>query len=396
MSISIIGTSHSKFGKLEESIYDLITKVGKEAIKDSEVDPKDIGGIWIGNYSGGLFNNQEHLGPYAMNIHPDLRFTPATKVENACASGSAAIESAKFAIESGAIKYALVIGVEKMTTLDTRGVTNALATASYYPEEGAKGITFPGLFAEYAKGYMKYYDYSLEKLEPILAKIASKNHINALENNFAQMPLNISPEDILSKPDKKNPMIAYPLRLMDCSLVSDGAAALVLTTSDIATRTKDKVVEISSLVHTTDYLSLTLGKRSNYELTAGKIAINRAYQQAGITVNDLDFVEVHDCFTINELLSYEALGITPDGQGFRALEDGTVYSDGRLPVNLSGGLKAKGHPVGATGVSMAVLATRQLLGNPIGKQAKDANIGMSFNIGGSAASNYAIVYKRTK
>lgn len=396
MSISIIGTSHTKFGKLDESIYDLIVKVGREALEDSEVDPKDIGGIWVGNYSGGLFNNQEHLGPYTMNIHPDLRFAPATKVENACASGSAAIECAKHAIESGEIKYALVIGVEKMTSLDTKGVTKTLATASYWPEEGAKGITFPGLFAEYAKGYMAHYDYSLEKLSPILAKIASKNHINALENPLAQMPMNISAEDILNKPDNKNPMIAYPLRLMDCSLVSDGAAAMVITTTEIAKEVKDEVVEISALVHTTDYLSLTLGKRSNYELTAGKKAIQRAYEIAGITVNDLDFAEVHDCFTINELLSYEALGIAPDGQGVRALEEGIVYADGKLPVNMSGGLKAKGHPVGATGASMAVLATRQLLNKAVGIQKKDAQIGMTFNVGGSAASNYAIVYKRVK
>ena len=164
MSVSVIGTYHSKFGKLDDSIYELLVKAGQGALEDSGVAAKDIDGIWIGNYSGGGFNNQEHLAPYSMNIHPDLRFTPATRVENACASGSAAIREAKLAVEAGAVKYALVIGVEKMTSLDTKGVTKALAMASCWPEEGAEGMTFPGLFAEFAKGYKAEYDIDDEEL----------------------------------------------------------------------------------------------------------------------------------------------------------------------------------------------------------------------------------------
>ena len=392
MSIGVIGTSHTKVGRLDKTVYELMEEAGKEALKDSGVDAKKIDGIWIGNYSGGGFNKQEHLAPYAVNIDEDLRFTPATRVENACASGSAAIKDAKNALLAGEVDYALVIGVEKMTDLDTRGVTEVLAMASYWPTEGKEGMTFPGLFAEYAKGYMAKYGYDQDELREVLAKIAAKNHRNALENPLAQMPWDCDYSEILEMPDDKNPEIAPPLRLYDCSLISDGAAAMVLTRSDLAEETADDYVEITALAHTSDYLDMD--KRAKYEFTAGKKAIEQAYDQAGISLDDLDFVEVHDCFTIAELLAYEALGMAEDGKGKEVIEDGTSTKDGKLPVNLSGGLKAKGHPVGATGVSMAVLATRQLMGNAIGHQIDDPKLGLTFNVGGSAASNYALVFKK--
>lgn len=396
MSISVIGTYHSKFGMLEENIYDLILNAGRGALKDSGIEAEAIGAVFLGNFSAGQFVNQEHLGAMVVDIDPGLRFKPSTRVENACASSSGAIEMAAYALEAGKIDYALVIGAEKMTSLDTKGVTKALATASYWPTEGAMGMTFPGLFAEYAKGYMKHYDYSLEQMRITFAKIAAKNHTNALENPLAHMPMAITAEKILGKEDRKNPIIADPLRLFDCSLVSDGAAALVLTRTENALKIKDEVVEISAIGHTTDYLSLTSGKRADYELTAGKLAIKKALDEAGLSVWDLDFAEVHDCFTINELLSYEALGIAEDGKGHLALEEGIVYRDGKLPVNLSGGLKAKGHPVGTTGASMAVLATRQLLGKAVGIQKEGAERGLTFNVGGSSASCYALAYRRIK
>ncbi len=393
MAIYVIGSYHSKVGRLEESIYQLLVNAGRGALQDAGIAPERIGGIWIGNYSGGCFNNQEHLAPYALNIDPALRFTPATRVENACASGSAAIESAKNALEAGAVDYALVIGVEKMTALDTRGATKVLAMASYWEEEGVKGISFPALFAEYAKGYMAKYGIEKDCFRTTLARIAAKNHTNAVANPLAQMPWECTYQDILIKPEEKNPLIAEPLRLYDCSLISDGAAALLLTTEENA-EFADHLVELSALVHTTDYLALS--KRANDQFTAGKKAIEKAYQQAGITVDSLDFAEVHDCFTIAELLAYEAMGLADPGEGSKLLEDGSVEYGGRLPVNLSGGLKAKGHPVGATGVSMAVLACRQLLDKAIGHQIEGAKTGLVFNIGGSAASNYALIFKRVK
>lgn len=392
MSVSIIGTSHSKFGKLEENVYELLVNAGKGAIKDSGLKASEIDGIWIGNYSGGGFNNQEHLAPIALDIDPDLRFTPATRVENACASGSAAIKEAKNAIESGNCESALVIGVEKMNSLDTKGVTKVLAMASHWEKEGKEGMTFPGLFAEFAKGYMDKFDISESELQDTLAMISSKNYRNALENPYAHLPLDLTKEDILELPDKKNPMVAYPLRLNDCSLVSDGAAAVVITKTENAKKMDKEAVEIAALSHVTDYLEID--KRPNYKFEASQIAVKKAYEKANITVDDLDFAEVHDCFTIAELLAYNALGLVENGNERQVLLDGTVTKEGKLPVNISGGLKAKGHPVGTTGVSMAVLATRQLLGNPIGHKVNNAKIGITLNFGGSAVSNYATVFKK--
>lgn len=394
MAVYVVGTYHSKVGRLEEDLYQLLVQAGQGALKDAGVPAKEIDGIWVGNFSGGGFNSQEHLAPCAVDIDPDLRFKPATRVENACASGSAAIAAAKNAIEAGEAELALVIGVEKMTTLNTAGVTGVLAMASYWPEEGAQGMTFPGLFAEYAKGYSARHGLSADDLRVMLAKVTAKNHTNALANPLAQMPWECTYEDILNRPDEKNPVVAPPLRLFDCSLVSDGAAAIVLASEKKAKEIKEELVELAALVHTTDYLPIS--KRSNSEFVAGKKAIQKAYELANITVDDLDFAEVHDCFTIAEVLAYEALSLVPDGKGAQALDEGLVELGGKLPVNVSGGLKAKGHPVGATGVSMAVLATRQLLGEAIGHQVPNAEIGLTYNIGGSAVSNYALIFKRTR
>lgn len=393
MSICILGTSHTKFAKLPNNIYELIVESGKNAIEDTQINPNEIDGIWIANYGSLDFNNQGHLGPVGIDIDESLRFRPCVKVESACASGSAAILQAINAIESGRARFALVIGAEKMTSLDTKGVTQVLAKGSYWPGEGAMGMTFPGLFAEYAKGYKAHFGFSDQQLREMFAKVSSKNHKNALLNPLAQMPQDIEPQDILNMPDNKNPIITDPLRLYDCSLITDGAAAVVLANTEDAKSIKNNgLVEILALEAACDYLSIS--KRANYEFTAGKVAIKKAYEKTKITLNDVDFAEVHDCFTIAEILAYEALGITKDGEGYKALEEGIVYKDGKLPVNLSGGLKAKGHPVGATGVSMAVIASRQLTGKALGYQLKNPEIGLTFNIGGSAASNFATIFKR--
>ncbi|MGM0421285.1 MAG: thiolase domain-containing protein [Bacillota bacterium] len=392
MTISIIGTGHTPFGRLEDSLYDLLKQAGREALEDSGINGKDIGRIFVANYSAGSFNNQEHLGPYSLEISEDLRYTPAVRVENACASGSAAIQAAQEALLSGSIDYALVVGVEKMTSLDTRGAMKALSKASYWPTEGAEGMTFPGLFAEFAKGYKDHHDIPEEELRETFAMIAAKNHKNATANDYAQMPWDCNYEEILDLADDKNPVIAEPLRLYDCSLITDGAAALVLTRTDLAQKGDRDAVEIAALSQVTD--TLELSQRANYEFTAGRMAVEQAYEEAGITVDDLDFAEVHDCFTIAELLAYETLGLTAAGEGRKAIAEGWTEPGGRLPVNLSGGLKAKGHPVGATGVSMAVLAARQLTGIPIGLAVNDPKYGLSFNIGGSAATNYALVYRK--
>ncbi len=391
MSIGVIGTYHSKFGKSDQSIYQMLDQAVSGALKDAGIGAKKIGGIWVGNYSGGGFNKQEHIAPLALNGDPGLRFTPTTRVENACASGFAAISQARNAILAGEVDYALVVGIEKMTSLKTKGVTEVLAMASHQTDEAQKGFTFPGLFAEFAKGYMEEYEISEEELTHALRCIASKNYRNALKNDCAQMAREWTEEDIASLPEEKNPMIAYPLRLHDCSLVSDGAAAIVLTRSENVAALGRDYVEMLELTHVTDYLEIE--KRAKYEFTGAIKAVDRLYKKVGITVENLDFVEVHDCFTIAELLAYEAIGLAKPGKACDLLKDRSVYPGGRLPVNASGGLKAKGHPVGATGVSMAVLATRQLLGNPLGERVENAKMGLTLNLGGSAVNNYVALFK---
>lgn len=393
MSVYIIGTAHTKFGKLDgKSIYDLINEAGKSVFEDSPVEPRDVGGIWLANFNAPVLNNQNHLAPLVLDVSNDLRFKPATSVENACASGMTAIIQAINALNAGEIDVAFVIGVEKMTGLDTKGVTFALAQAAHWEAEGSKGMTFPGLFAEFAKGYMKKYNISLERLREAFAKVASKNHKNALHNPLAHLPKDISYEQILNLPAEKNPIIADPLRVYDCSLVTDGAAAIILTNKKEIANKYNCLVEIASIKHVSDFLRID--QKKNYTLEGAKIAIQGAFKEANVTLNDLDFAEVHDCFTIAEILIYEAMGLSKNGEGYKVIDDGTVLPDGRLPINLSGGLKAKGHPVGATGVSMAVVATRQLMGKPIGLSVKNARIGLTFNLGGSAATNIAAIFKR--
>jgi acetyl-CoA C-acetyltransferase len=397
VNVSIIGTYNSKFGRLEDkTIYDLIIEAGQGAIKDAGIEAADIDAVYVGNFSSAGFCNQEHLAPVAIEVHKDLRFKPVTKVEAACASSSAAVYEGVYSILAGRAKNVLVIGAEKMTALETKEMMKVLSMASFWPEEGGQGKSFPGLFSEFADGYMKHYGYTEEQMRKWLAMAGSKNYRNALQNPLAHMPRKFTYQDILALPPEKNPKIAGLLHLHDCSLVSDGAAALVLTTSDRAKTLKEKVVEFAGIGHTTDYLDL--GKRENYVLNAGKLAIKKALDEAKMTLADVNVAEVHDCFTITEILIYEAMGLAPDGQGWKLLEDehSTVYPGGKLPVNLSGGLKAKGHPVGATGASMHVLIARQLMGEAIGIQAGNPSVGLTYNIGGSGASNLVSVLKRTK
>ena len=395
MNVSIIGTYNSKFGRLEDkTIYDLIVEAGRGAIEDSGLEPKDIDAIYVGNFSSAGFCNQEHLAPAAMEIHPDLRFKPYTKVEDACASSTAAVFEGIYSILSGRYKNVLVIGAEKMTAIKTREMMKVLSMASYWPTEGEKGLTFPGLFSKFADGYMKKYGFSKEQMRTWLAMSGSKAYRNALQNPLAHMPRKYTYKDILELPPEKNPQIAGLLHLHDCSLVSDGSAALVLTTTENAKKLKDTVVEFAGIGHVTDHLELE--KREDYILNAGKMAINKALDEAGITIDDVDVAEVHDCFTITEILILEAMGLAKDGEGWKLLEDekSIIYPGGKLPVNLSGGLKAKGHPVGATGASMHVLIARQLMNNAIGIQADNPEIGLVYNIGGSAASNLVSILKK--
>ncbi|HEY9593969.1 MAG TPA: propanoyl-CoA acyltransferase, partial [Spirochaetia bacterium] len=373
--VSIVGAYNTKFGSFVQknketgevkdlkSIYELILEAGRGALADAGIPGSEIDGVWVGSCAPGLFVEQEHLASFAVEVDPEgLRFKPMTRCEDACASGSVALYNALYAIEAGRARAALVIGAEKMNLLDTKGVTHALATCSYWPEEGAAGMTFPGLFAEYAKGYAARYGLSPEKLARMLATVSALCYRNGVENPLAHFGAGGPPaklglftaEAILGLPSEKNPVIAEPLHLHDCSLVTDGAAAVVLMRSDAA-RGRNKVVEISGIGHTNERLPIR--RRPNMsELLAGKEAVRRAFREAGIGVSDVDMAEVHDCFTINQLLSTEALGFSADGRaGYDYMDGRFTKDDPKVCVNLSGGLKSKGHPVGATGVSMHAL-----------------------------------------
>jgi acetyl-CoA C-acetyltransferase len=296
----------------------------------------------------------------------------------------------------------LVIGVEKMSLLDTPGVTATLATCSYYPEEGKQGVTFPGLFAELAKAYAAHYKYPESELRVQLAHVAALCYRNAARNPLAHVQNGPATADaILALPGAgrgSNMMVAPPLRLHDCSLVSDGAAAVVLTGTAAARATRSKVVEIAGIGHSVEHLALS--KRANkHELGAGKDAVAKAYREAGIAAENVDVAEVHDCFTINQLLTVEALGLAQDGRaGIDHMAGRFGAEDDRVCVNLSGGLKAKGHPVGATGASMHVMVYKQLMGEPIGAApAKKApEVGVTFNVGGSGVTNCVSVLRRVR
>ncbi len=380
MDAHIVGWGHTPFGRMSESVEELVCQAAKEAISHANIDPKEIDGIWLGHYNGGLVPDG-FISSLALQVSPDLRFTPATRLENACASGSAAVFAARNAIKAGTAKVTLVIGVEKMTAKDTKGVAESLMTASYQAEEG--GITFPQVFGRYADAYFQAYG---DKSE-ILARIAAKNHTNSVKNPLAQMQKDVG-FDFCNLVSEKNPLVAPPLRLTDCSLISDGAAALIMVADDMS-NDFDRAVSFKAGVQVNDFLPMSSRDILKFEGPAE--AFRRAFREAKIDVSDLDFAEVHDCFTIAELLIYEAMGLAKTGRGSDLVLDGTVHSDGALPINLSGGLKAKGHPVGATGVSMHALTAAQISGEAGTLQKEGASLGCIFNMGGSGVANYCSI-----
>ena len=416
--VSIVGAHNSKFGSWVErnretgeivdlrSIYELVIEAGRGALADAGIEGRDVDGVWVGSCAPGLFANQEHLASFATEIDPEgLRFKSMTRCEDACASGSVALYDALYAVESGRAAVALVIGAEKMSLLDTEGVTHALATCSYWPEEGGKNTTFPCLFAEYARRYREHHELADADLERMLATVAALGYRNGVDNPLAHFGKGgpsdrlglFTAEAIMRLPPEKNPQIAAPLRLHDCSLVTDGAAAVVIMRSDDARSAARKAVEIAGIGHVNERLPVSA--RSNmHELLAGKEAVRRAFAEARVTVADVDLAEVHDCFTITQLLTTEALGLSRDGRaGFDYLDGRFTRDDDRCAVNLSGGLKAKGHPVGATGVSMHAFLYKQLCGEPIGAtlSGRTPEVGASFNIGGSGVTNCVTVLRRT-
>ncbi|HEY5066338.1 MAG TPA: acetyl-CoA acetyltransferase [Xanthobacteraceae bacterium] len=388
MTACIVGWAHTPFGKLaDETVESLIVRVANAALIDAGVAPRDVDEIMLGHFNAG-FSAQDFSASLVLQASPDLRFKPATRVENACATGSAAVHQGLKSIAARAARIVLVVGVEQMTTTSGPEIGRNLLKASYVREEADIDGGFAGIFGKIASLYFQRWGDQSDAL----ARIAAKNHKNGVGNPYAQIRKDLGYEFCRAESDK-NPRVAGPLKRTDCSLVSDGAAALVLTDIETAL-TLNKAIVFRAAEHVQDFLPMS--RRDVLKFEGCALGWQRALKQAGVGLNDLSFAEVHDCFTIAELLVYEAMGLAPEGQGARVIADGISAKDGVLPINPSGGLKAKGHPIGATGVSMHALTAMQLTGTAGDMQIKDARLGGVFNMGGTAVANYVSILERLR
>ena len=383
---NIIGWGHNKFGRNDsQSTEDMIAEVVSEAISHAQVDPKDIDNIVVGTFNNGFQKQDFHGALPAINCEV-LKHVPSLRVENACATGSAAIHTALNSIEAKRSKLNLVVGVEKMTDRSTKEAGDILLGASYRKEEDKIDGGFAGVFAQITDTYFQRYGDQTK----YLSKIAAKNHKNGAVNPYAHMQVDLG-FDFCNKVSEKNPLVAPPLKRSDCSMISDGAAALIIADDELALEA-EKAISFKARVQMNDLMPMS--KRDKTEFRGASLSWKKALSDAQVNLMDLSFVETHDCFTIAELIEYEAMGLTQRGEGYKVLEEGTVYKDGKLPINPSGGLKAKGHPVGATGVSQHVMACMQLVGEAKDMQIKDASLGGIFNMGGSAVANYVSILER--
>ena len=388
MTACIVGWAHTPFGRLEgETVESLIVRVATEALADAGVAAADVDEIVLGHFNAG-FSAQDFTASLVLQASADLRFKRASRVENACATGSAAVHQGLKAIAASTARIVLVVGAEQMTTTPGPEIGRNLLKASYVREEAEIDGGFAGIFGQIAARYFQRWGDQSDAL----ARIAAKNHKNGVGNPYAQIRKDLGYEFCRTE-SEKNPRVAGPLKRTDCSLVSDGAAAVVL--ADVTTALKlGKAVALRAAEHVQDFLPMS--KRDVLKLEGCAQAWARALASAGVALSQLSFIETHDCFTIAELMEYEAMGLVPEGQGARAVAEGLTEKSGPLPVNPSGGLKAKGHPIGATGVSMHALAAMQLMGAAGEMQVKNASLGGIFNMGGTAVANYVSILERIK
>ncbi len=383
MTACIVGWAHTPFGKHEsEDPESLIVRVAVEALSDAGLEPGEVDEIVVGQFNEG-FSPQAFPASLVLQADERFRFKPATRVENACATGTAAIHQGLKTIEAKRGRFVLVVGVEKMTGIPGPEIGGVLLKASYLKEEAEIEGGFAGVFGRIAQQYYQKHGDQTEAL----AMIAAKNHKNGVANPLAQLRKDLGFE-FCRDVSEKNPIVAGPLKRTDCSLVSDGAAAVVLADVETAL-SMDKAVVFRAASQANDYLPMS--KRDITLFEGCEVAWKRALSQARLGLDDLDLVETHDCFTVAELLEYEAMGLTPRGQGAKAILEGWTQKDGKLPVNPSGGLKSKGHPIGATGVSMHIMASMQVLGRAEDMQVRDAKLAGIFNMGGAAVANYASI-----
>ncbi|MEQ5870837.1 acetyl-CoA acetyltransferase [Sagittula sp. NFXS13] len=384
----IVGWGHTPFGKSDHpDTESLMAAAVAEALDHAGIIPEDVDGIFAGVFNNG-FSPQDFQG--ALVAMGDERFahTPATRYENACATGSAALHGAMDFIAAGRGRIALVVGAEKMTATPTAEVGDILLGASYRKEEADISGGFAGLFGQIAGSYFQRYGDKSEEL----AMIAAKNHANGMSNPLAHMRKDFGTAFCNTVSDK-NPLVAGPLRRTDCSLVSDGAAVLVLADAETAAEMK-RAIAFRARSHVNEIMALS--RRDVLEFAGARRAWSQAFEQSGLTLDDLSLVETHDCFTVAEMLEYEAMGLAERGEGGRVIREGISAKGGKLPVNASGGLKSKGHPIGATGVSLHVMAAMQLTEDAGDMQIPGAEIAGVFNMGGAAVTNYVSILERVK
>ncbi|HLC93237.1 MAG TPA: thiolase domain-containing protein [archaeon] len=385
-SVSIISVGLTRFGEhWDKNFKELIAEAGTKAIVDSGLERKDIQAVYGGCMASGRFVGQEHIGALIAD-QLGLNPIPATRIEAACASGGVALRNGYMAVGSGMYDVVAVGGVEKMTEVSTEDAGYALGGAGDQETELFMGASFPALYAMMARAHMKEFGTTEEQM----AAVSVKNHKNAVHNEYAQFRSEITIEDVM-----KSGYIASPLKLLDCSPITDGAAAVILCATDVAKKMKlvDKAVEIIASAQTSDTLALA-HRKNLWETKAAKIAADEAYKQAGIKAKDVSFAEVHDCFSPAEIMAIEALGFCKQGEGGKFTEQGNTAIGGTIPVNTSGGLKAFGHAIGATGIKQAIEAYWQL-NNMAGKrQVKGAEIGLSHNVGGSGATCVVHLYRK--
>lgn len=380
--VAVIGVGMTKWGELwEKSLRSIFVETALLALDDAGVDRIDS--MYVGCMSSGLFVGQEHIASLLADYLAQTP-VPSARVESACASGGLALRQGFIEVASGMSDVVLVGGVEKMTDVNGHEATYALGTAADQEYEGYHGMTFPGLYALIARAHMEKYGTTREQL----AMVAVKNHDNGSKNPLAQFPFKVTVDSVLN-----SVMVADPLRILDCSPITDGAAAVVLCPAEMARKKKKPVVKIIGTGHATDTIALSQRKDITW-LEATYQAGKKAYAMANKKTGDIDLVEVHDCFTIAEICVIEALGFVEKGKGGQAVEKGLTCLKGKIPVNTSGGLKAKGHPVGATGVAQVVEIVKQLRGEAGERQVKGARIGMTQNMGGSGGSTLVHIFER--
>jgi len=385
-SVSIIGAGCTRFGeRWDDSLRDLVVETGIRAIEDANVSGEEIDGLYVGNMSGGRFVEQEHIGALISDCAGLSRLhVPSTRVEAACASGGLALRQAVLAVASGYSDVVIAAGVEKMTDVTGGVAADALAAAADREWECFFGATFPALYAMIARLHMHRFGTTREEL----AAVAVKNHHHGCMNPISQYRTEITVDKVL-----KSPLVADPLRVLDCSPITDGAAAVVLAPTDLARKFSDSPVRILAAAQASDTLALH-DRRDMTTLDASVYAARKAFDQAGLEPKDIDLAEVHDAFTIGEIVAIEDLGFVEKGEGGRATQEGLTAIGGKIPVNTSGGLKACGHPVGATGIKQAYELVLQLRGEAGERQVEGAEIGLTHNVGGCGGTALVHIMSR--